>query len=183
MSFRIRRVRADEGAAVRDLRLEAVQDPAAPFAFLHSYEEESVRPDSFWADRARNAASGDRAAQFVAEQGGEWIGTVTVLRRALGDTDPHGRPVREPRGDVVGVYVRSDRRGAGVIDALLEAAGAWSAEQGDVELLLEVHADNARAQRAYRRSGFAETGLRFTGSIGAELEMVRRLARPGEERA
>ena len=43
-------------------------------------------------------------------------------------------------------------------------------------LTLDVHADNARARRAYERCGFRPSGLRFTGSIGPELEMVRELS-------
>ncbi len=176
MSIVIRRVRADDWERVRDLRLEAVRDPDAAIAFLHSYEAEAARPAAFWQDRAANAADGDAVAQFVAEADGEWIGTVTVIRWKDGDTDHHGRTVSPARGDVVGVYVRPQSRAAGVIDDLLGAAADWAAGLGDGALALDVHVDNRRAQGAYRRAGFADTGLRFTGSIGPELEMSRSLA-------
>lgn len=48
---------------------------------------------------------------------------------------------------------------------------------GGNSLALDVHVENVRAQAAYRRAGFADTGLRFTGSIGAEMEMARPLHR------
>jgi len=175
VSVTIRRVRADEWERVRNLRLEAVRDPAAAIAFLHSYEAESAHPAAFWQDRAENAASGDAVAQFVAEEGGEWIGSVTVIRWKAGDTDHHGRTVSPARGDVVGVYVRPQNRADGVVDDLLGAAADWARSLGDGALALDVHVDNHRAQGAYRRAGFAETGLRFTGSIGPELEMRRSL--------
>lgn len=175
MSFAVRRVRVDEWERVRDLRLDAVRDPAAAIAFLHSFEEESAHDDAFWQQRAAGASSGDAVAQFIAEAGGEWIGTLSVLRRAAGSTDHHGRAVASSRGDVVGVFIRQGNRGRGVIDALLNAAAEWAASLGDATLTLDVHADNARAQAAYRRAGFADTGVRFTASIGPEMEMAREI--------
>ncbi len=175
MSVVVRRVRAEEWERVRDLRLDAVRDPLASIAFLHSYEAEAAHPDEFWQDRAANAAAGDAVAQFIAEADGEWIGTVTVIRWKAGDTDHHGRSVSDSRGDVVGVFVRPDNRASGTVDALLGAAADWARALGDGALTLDVHVDNARAQAAYRRAGFADTGGRFTGSIGLELEMSRPL--------
>lgn len=171
MNVVVRRIRSDEWERVRDLRLDAVRDPLASIAFLNSYEVEAAHPDEFWKDRAANAAAGDAVAQFVAEADGEWIGTVTVIRWQTGDTDHHGREVEAARGSVVGVFVRPENRSGGVVDALFEAATVWVRTLGDVTLTLDVHMDNHRAQGAYRRVGFVDTGLRFTGSIGPELEM------------
>lgn len=176
MRVAVRRVRADEWERVRDLRLAAVRDAAAAIAFLHSFEEESAHDDAFWQDRAAAASAGDSVAQFVAETDGEWVATVTVLRWERGATDHHGRSVTSPRGDVVGVFVRPEQRGHGVIDALFDAAAQWACAMGDDRLVLDVHTDNQRAQAAYRRIGFADTGVRFTGSIGPELEMARELS-------
>lgn len=177
MSVEVRRVRPEEWQRVRDLRLDAVRDPAASIAFLHSYEAEAAHPDEFWQNRAAGGAEGDAVAQFVAESAGEWIGTLSVLRREPGSQDHHGRPVQTPRADVVGVYVRPEHRGQGVVDALLEAGAEWVRGLGGNSLALDVHVENVRAQAAYRRAGFADTGLRFTGSIGAEMEMARPLHR------
>ncbi|WP_426183135.1 GNAT family N-acetyltransferase [Microbacterium sp. TWP3-1-2b2] len=173
MTFAVRRVRANEWERVRDLRLDAVRDPAAAIAFLHSFEEESAHDDEFWQQRATGAASGDAVSQFIAEADGEWIGTLSVLRHLAGSIDHHGRPVTSARGDVVGVFIRPEHRGRGIIETLFDAAAQWAASMGDAELTLEVHADNARAQAAYRRSGFSDTGARFIASIGPEIEMAR----------
>lgn len=175
MTVSVRRIRDDEWERVRDLRLDAVRDPAAPIAFLRSYDEEAAHDDAFWRSRASGAASGNAVAQFVAEDDGDWIGTLTVLRWEEGATDHHGRLVASPRGDVVGVFVRSEQRGRGVIDALFDAAARWARAIGDDRLVLDVHTDNQRAQAAYRRAGFTATGLEFTGSIGPEIEMARSL--------
>ncbi|MGO2746449.1 GNAT family N-acetyltransferase [Microbacterium sp.] len=175
MSAEIRRIKADEWQRVRALRLDAVRDPAAPIAFLHPYEVEAAHDDAFWQDRAAGGAKGDAVAQFVAEEDGEWIGTLTVLRWAAGATDHQGHVVDAPRGDVVGVFIRPEHRGNGIVDELFHAAADWATSLGDTRLSLDVHADNSRAQAAYRRVGFVETGQTFTGPIGAEIVMERSL--------
>ncbi len=171
----VRRVRAGEGARVRELRLRAVSDPAASIAFLTTFEQELERDQAFWDERAAGGADGDSAAMFVAESGDDWIGTCTVLVRRAGDLDHTGRRSTADRADVVGVYVDPAHRGSGAIDALLDAAARWCAARGFETLSLDVHVDNARAQAVYRRAGFVATGETFTGPIGDELAMSRSL--------
>lgn len=76
----VRPIRADEWREVKELRLSALSDPAAPIAFLDTYERAAAKPDSFWRKRAGDAAEGTRVRQFVAEDGrdGAWTGSVTV---------------------------------------------------------------------------------------------------------
>ncbi len=172
----IRRVTADDWQRVRDLRLAALRDPDTAVAFLDTYEHAASQPDEFWRRRAAGAvgsAAGGDAAQLVAVVDGEWVGTVTVLVQDAGDTDHLGLPVPERRATLVGVYLRPTHRGSGITARLIDAAAAYAAEQGLTELTLDVHQDNARAQAAYRRSGFVPTGREFTGPIGPELEMAR----------
>lgn len=175
----VRRIRADEWRKVRDLRVEAVSDPDASIAFLSTLTEEQARDDAFWQERATGSATSDGAAQFVLIDGtddhGQWVGTATVLRRAAGSVDHLGRTLETPRSDVVGVYIRPSHRGARGVEALFDAAAAWAATRGDAALHLDVHADNARAQGAYRRAGFEPTGVAFTGPIGPEIEMRREI--------
>lgn len=179
MTVSVRRVRAEEWRRVRGLRLEALQDPDAAIAFLDTYENSSAQPDAFWRERAAGAASGDAVAQFVAEEGEDWVGTAAVLRRAVGEIDHHGAPLPHARADVVGVYVRPSHRGADVIDALLACAAEWTLQCGGDALTLDVHSDNLRARAAYARCGFAVTGRRFTSVIGDEVEMRRELPYAG----
>ncbi|WP_405372957.1 MULTISPECIES: GNAT family N-acetyltransferase [unclassified Microbacterium] len=173
----IRRIALHEWREVRDLRLRAVADPAASVAFLTTTADELARPDAFWRERAAGGAMSDEAAQFVAVDGERWIGTATVLLRPEGSDDHLGRAVAAPRADVVGVFVDKGMRGRGILGQLMDAAARWASERGVDALTLDVHADNARAQAAYRRLGFAPTGETYTSSIGPELEMRR--VRPG----
>lgn len=173
----VRRVRLHEWREVRDLRIEAVGDPAAAIAFLSTREEELARDDAFWQGRTAGAALGEDAAQFVAIAGADatarWVGTATVLLRAVGSRNHLGVEITEPRADVVGVYLAPAHRGAGILDLLFRQIADWAAERGIGALHLDVHADNLRAQAAYRKSGFAPTGVTFTSVIGPEIEMRR----------
>lgn len=162
-AFSVRRIRTAEWRQARDLRLRALRDPNAPIAFLDTVENASAQPDEFWRERAERAAEGD-TAQFVAiAENGEWFGTATAL------------PNRErPRtGVVVGVYVADRHRGAGAIEALLDAVEHWAALQRFTALFLEVHVDNGRAQAAYEKSGFVRTGEVVDGDNGRDHVMVR----------
>jgi ribosomal protein S18 acetylase RimI-like enzyme len=169
----VRRVRAAEWREIRDLRIDAVGDPAASIAFLSTVDQERAHDEAFWRERAAGASLSDEAAQFIADDEGRWVGTVTVLLRAAGTADHLGRPVADARADVVGVYVAPSQRGSGVLGRLVDAAAAWAADRGADQLTLDVHVDNHRAQGAYRKLGFAATGETFTSVIGPEMIMVR----------
>lgn len=165
----VRRVRMSEADRVRSIRLEALRDPAAAIAFLETIEQAEQRPLDFWQERAVGAALSDDAAQFIAESGRDWVGTVSVLiPRAQSEESP-------ARAGVVAVYVRPSHRGSGILDSLLKSAAEWARGQGRDELVLDVHVENARAQRAYERLGFRASGETWKSSNGLEREMVRAL--------
>lgn len=171
----VRRVLATDGARLRLLRLEALQDPAAGIAFLESYETAAARPSDFWDERAVGAALSASAGQFVAEQGRSWVGTVTILIPEPGHPDYFGR-LREPGTALaVAVFISQSHRGRGILDRLIAAGAEWARAQGCDRLLLDVHEDNARAQAAYTRLGFAPTGGAIVGQNGREVEMSKDL--------
>lgn len=174
----IRRVRPDDWRTARALRLDALRDPAAGIAFLETYERAAAEPDAFYQGRTAGAATGGDAAQFVADDGSAWAGSVTVIAQRAGTLDYHGQPVEQSRATVVGVFVRPEHRGSGLVDRLLEAGARWARDLGFDLLTLGVHRDNVRAQGAYRRAGFAPSGVTFESAIGPEIEMVRHLG-PG----
>ncbi|MFJ9569557.1 GNAT family N-acetyltransferase [Streptomyces bacillaris] len=179
MKYVMRSVRADEWPLARELRLEALQDPVAPVAFLDSYEAAVARPDAFWQDRTAAAAEGRTVRQFVAESPeGEWVGTVTALVERPEDDVRFREAPEVVQGHLVGVFVRPRVRGSGVADALFRAAveWCWSLSAPRLERVrLYVHEDNLRAAAFYRRFGFVPSGQRMAvpGDAGAwELEYV-----------
>lgn len=158
----IRPVRGDEWEKVKELRLAALEDPAAPVAFLETAAQARLHPDEFWQSRAEGASHGRAARQFVAEApDGRWDGSVTVLVEQGGTTDFFDLGVERTQGHVVGVFVRSGQRGNGLAEALFAAAleWAWALEEPVLERVrLFVHEDNARAGAFYRRFGFEASG-------------------------
>ncbi|MFF3878246.1 GNAT family N-acetyltransferase [Streptomyces sp. NPDC001978] len=173
----IRAIRTDEWPAVKQLRLDALRDPAAHLAFLESYEEAVAKPDSFWQDRAAGGGEGAIGArQIIAEApDGEWVGTVTVLFEEAGTVDWAGGVVERKQGHVVGVFVRPEHRGTGLIKALFDAGLEWAWARGAERVRLYVHQDNGRAQAAYRKVGFGPSGetVPFVHDAGQrELEFV-----------
>ncbi|MER5199521.1 GNAT family N-acetyltransferase [Streptomyces sp. NPDC002755] len=176
-TYMVRTVRAEEWASVKALRLLALRDPAAPIAFLETYEAAAARPDAFWQERAAGAAGGAAGVrQFIAEaEDGQWAGTVTVLVEEAGTVDWAGFPVERRQGHVVGVYVRDEWRGGGMTRALLDAAVDWVWELGLERVRLIVHEENLRAQGAYRKAGFIPSGRTVPlgqGTGEAEYEFV-----------
>ncbi|WP_414168323.1 GNAT family N-acetyltransferase [Streptoverticillium reticulum] len=163
MDHTIRSVLADEWRQVRELRLEALQDPAAPVAFLDTYDQAVARPDSFWQQRAADNAEGKAVIAFVAEgPDGAWIGTATVLVELPGGEGGFAGEAAVPQTHIVGVYVRPEHRATGVSRALFEAALEWSwalTEPPVERVRLFVHEQNDRARAFYRKMGFEPTGL------------------------
>ncbi|WP_329381705.1 GNAT family N-acetyltransferase [Streptomyces sp. NBC_01351] len=175
----VRAVRGDEWAKVKELRIAALKDPAAPVAFLETVTQAEARADEFWQARAAGASHGRAARQFVAEEaGGEWVGSVTVLVEEVGTTDIFEQEIERTQAHVVGVFVRPEQRGTGLTEALFSAAleWAWSLEEPVLEgVRLFVHEDNARAGAFYRRFGFEASGkvVSVPGDAGAkEVEYV-----------
>jgi L-amino acid N-acyltransferase YncA len=87
------------------------------------------------------------AASMVAEADGRIVGTINVDAGRFGAGD-------------LGMLVDASWRGRGVGSALMDAAIAWSREQGLHKLSLEVFPTNTAAIALYRKHGFAEEGLR-----------------------
>ncbi|MGR4882617.1 GNAT family N-acetyltransferase [Streptomyces sp. LARHCF249] len=175
----VRPVRGDEWMKVKELRITALNDPAAPLAFLETVAQAEARPDEHWQARAAGASHGRAARQFVAEGvGGAWAGSVTVLVEEAGTTDIFEQVIERPQGHLVGVFVRPEQRGTGLTEALFAAAldWAWSLDEPALECVrLFVHEDNARAAAFYRRFGFEASGkvVPVPGNAGAkEMEYV-----------
>lgn len=181
----VRVVRADEWVRAKELRLEALRDPAAPIAYLETYEDAVQRPDSFWRERTERSAGGTSVRQLVAEpaDGGGWAGSVVALVERRDTTDALGGVSAYDQVHLVAVYVRPEHRGAGLLKELFDAATAWawSLEEPRVERVrLYVDERNGRARAAYRKLGFEPTGQTVPvegDSSAREFELA--VVRPG----
>ena len=178
--YTVRPVRAHEWQEARALRLAALSDDAAPVAFLTTHDEAAARPDEYWREqtRASSVDAGEEALarQFVAiSEDGTWLGTAVALVEEVGQRNYAGSVVDHRGGAVVGVYLRPEHRGRGVMEEVLDAVAGWLRARGLPRARLNVHADNARARRLYEKAGFRATGTQFTSSIGPEIEMAKAL--------
>ena len=158
----VRRVREDDAAAYRALRLEALQ--AHPEAFAASWDEEQAHALPWHASRLRD---GFVAGAFDAR--GALAGTAGLLV-------PVQHKLRH-KGTLWGMYVSPRARGAGVASALVQAVLDEAA--GRVEAVrLTVTVGNDAALRLYRRQGFEEYArephaLKVGGRYYDEILMAR----------
>lgn len=171
MEYRIRAVRGEDWAQLRELRLAALADPVADVAFNETYARAAAQSEDFWRRRANQGVEGRLAETFIGEDEadpGHWLGSVTVLDEGWA-------------AQVVGVYVRPEHRGRGLAAALFEAVEDWALARAEVECLrLHVHERNHRAEGFYLRQGFGRTGAFVPDPKTPEFrehEMVRRLPR------
>lgn len=173
MTYDVRRIRPDEWRRIRELRLEMLQDPAAPIAFLDTYDAAVARPEEFWRQRAAASSAGETSVNYVALAGERWVGSVSGLLELPGSDDFEGRPITTPQVHVVGVYVDPAHRGAGLFERMLTEVDGWAQSLGVERLRLYVHEENARARAAYVRCGFVLSGITLDAPSGTELEMTR----------
>ncbi|WP_049972436.1 GNAT family N-acetyltransferase [Haladaptatus cibarius] len=153
--MRIRRLRATELVRfVDDLWLPFAREMAAMDEF-DTLAEHGVRANVF--SYIKDRYSDDDIATFVADDGDELVGYVTVEKRASPPVF-----VRGPRGYIDSLYVVRSRRESGIATRLMLRAESWARRQGCEYLSLDVHADNEIAQSLYRRDEFEIKRHRMT---------------------
>jgi ribosomal protein S18 acetylase RimI-like enzyme len=138
----IRRLRPDDAASFRAIRLEAVK--ANPEALGSTFEFENKLDVAWFAGRLEDAHV------MGAFRDGELVGTA-------GFSVQQG-PKNAHKGRIWGMYVRPSSRNLGVgrllVSAVLDVA------RKNVELVqLSVVTENRPARRLYERAGFLEFGI------------------------
>jgi len=144
-SIDIRRIRADDASALRQIRLRALElDPAA---FAATLDENRSRPESHWNNRASESGSSDTKAEFLAlDSDGTVVGLVGALR-----IENH-RDVAE----LVAMWIEPALRGSGVAGVMVDAVLDWCTSVGVLVVELWVAPGNNGATRLYERCGFTQ---------------------------
>lgn len=142
----VRRLRADEWPAYRDLRLLALGH--SPDAFGSTLEIERAKPDEYWAERLSSAATSQWQLPLVAEAGTRLVGLV------WGWIDPS----RPEAAHVFQMWVAPETRGLGCGSRLLDAVVAWATKANVRSVLLRVTCGDTPARRLYMRAGFIPCG-------------------------
>ena len=169
MSLEIRRIRPDEGLRLRAFRLHALAE--APSAFGSTLAKERVYPGNLWHERAAAGAAGDDRVVFVADQDGQWVGSVTGLTSDPGGSDRPGLLL-------VAMFVDGTVRRRGVGAALVESIVDWARARDAARLILWVTSTNEAALALYNQCGFQPTGATKAGAhdlISVEVEMAHDL--------
>jgi len=169
----IRRLRAADAAAFRDIRLDALLD--SPTAFGSSHHEEAPQPIEWFAARLEAA----EAPMFGAFVEGVLAGIAGVVREPAAK-ERHRAMIRS-------MFVAPAHRRRGLAAALLgQALAAADAMPGVWQVTLTVTRGNIAAERLYTAHGFAPYGvlpasLHVDGRYHDDVLMLRvRAGRPGD---
>ena len=138
-SFVVRRLQPDDWQVLRDIRLAALAD--SPSAFASTLAREQAFAEADWRWRLTNGCS-------VVATDGEQGEAVGLAGGYLHDGVP----------ELIAMWVHPTRRGTGAAELLVEGVADWAREQDATRLRLWVVEGNDRAERVYRRLGFAHTG-------------------------
>ena len=141
----IRRIRPDEGARLRAIRIEALAD--SPSAFGSTLAETIRRPYAYWEHRAADNAAGEESVLFVAEEPEGWCGLAGAYRDESDRTS----------ADLISMWVRPAYRGQALGRRLVESVVAWARGHGLAQLALWVETGNASAIALYECCGFEHT--------------------------
>lgn len=136
------RLAPSEGAAFREIRLEALR--LNPEALRSTFEAEKVRPLEHFSERVASCPV------FAAFRDAEIVGTAGFLLR--------GGAKQAHKGYLWGMYVRQGARSTGVGRKLLEAVVDHARHHVEV-LQLSVVSENEGARRLYASLGFVEYGI------------------------
>jgi GNAT superfamily N-acetyltransferase len=144
----IRRIRADEGQRLRNVRLRALQD--APGAFSSTLEQSRHLSISEWDDMAGNGSTGGERAMFVA-------GPADGRGPLLGLAGGFAAKDRPGSVQLISMWVDPTNRGAGIGAGLVESVVGWARAGGASQVELWVVEGNEPAIALYRRCGFVAT--------------------------
>ena len=164
--FRVRRLEAHDAAAYRDLRLEGLK--SHPEAFSSSWDDESDKPDAWWAERL------ETSTVF-----GGWIDNSPLL--GVAGFRAHAATKLRHKAVLWGMYVRTEGRGTGLASCLVQRVIEHAGSRVE-EICLTVVASNIAGKRLYRAAGFETYGIeRRALKIGEEYFDEVLMARPLRE--
>jgi GNAT superfamily N-acetyltransferase len=163
----IRQANVADAVALRQLRLEALQN--RPVAFASDYHEEVQYPLSRTEERLKDQTA---SATFIALADSTLVGM-------MGIGQSQHRNVKH-NAMIWGVYVRPAWRGKNISGQMIEACVEWARERSVKFVKLGVNATNTSALNSYIRAGFKVYGVEsqvifYDGEYHDELLMVREI--------
>lgn len=173
--FQIVKLAAEAWRQYKQIRLESLL--REPQAFGSRYEDQILKPDSYWQGRLAEAQSGEKSWLLFAREGDRLIGMIGAYRA-------------EEAGvvEIISVYVNREKRGLGVGSLLMSAILDEVIKPGVFQkAVLGVNKEQTTAVALYRRFGFQVVGektgvegdgLAHTGYVMEKLLAARPLIDP-----
>lgn len=140
----VRRIRADEGDLLRQVRLDSIAE--SPGDFTTRLADARDRPVEMWERVAQVHATADDQATWFAEVDGDMAGMVSAFRTEDGAVT------------MTSLWSTPGYRRAGVADVLVATVRDWAHEGGAVEVRQWLLERNAHARAFHEGLGFAPTG-------------------------
>jgi GNAT superfamily N-acetyltransferase len=140
----VRRIRADEGGLLRQVRLDAIAE--SPGDFTTRLADARDRAPGAWDRVAEVHASADDQGTWFAEVDGEMAGMISAFRTEDGAVT------------MTSLWSSPGHRRAGVADVLVETVRDWARDAGAVEVRQWLVERNAHARAFHESLGFAPTG-------------------------
>lgn len=139
-----RRIRADEGPRLRQVRLDAIAD--SPGAFTTRLEAAQSRPAEAWERVAEAHSQAADQATWFAEVDDEVAGMISAFRTDDGAVT------------MTSLWSVPGHRQQGVADALVATVREWAREGNATEVRQWLVARNAHARAFHDALGFVPTG-------------------------
>jgi ribosomal protein S18 acetylase RimI-like enzyme len=161
----VRRATSADAVALRDLRLQALQNH--PEAFGSDYAREFNQPVSYWEERLSNQPN---SMIFIAATDVNLVGMIGIY---------HSELVKlQHNATIWGVYVCPEWRSLGIAGQLMASCIEWARARRLKLVKLAVVTTNVAAIRSYARCGFRVYGidpqaLQYEGVFYDELLMMR----------
>jgi ribosomal protein S18 acetylase RimI-like enzyme len=163
---------AIKGADARDyIRYEFQRDTGFLGAAAHTVavaDGEVVGIGSFYTQPEYQLLSSQQAKNFIARFG--WWEFLRMMPRGLRIQRGVSKPT-DGQLYVANLGVKSELRSKGIGRALIECAAQRARTQGLAALVLNVSAQNPRAENLYQRLGFAVTGVNVAKNKPGKVQL------------
>ena len=154
----VRRIRADEGALLRRVRLDAIAE--SPGDFTTRLADARDRPPEAWERVAEAHDAADDQATWFDEVDGSMAGMISAFATDDGAVT------------MTSLWSAPGYRRVGVADVLVETVRDWSVDSGAVEVRQWLVERNAHARAFHEALGFGPTGAERPYEPSPEIREV-----------
>lgn len=172
MQFSIRQANAADAPALAELAsltFPLACPPSSPKAEVEAFILEHLGPTTFAAYLADPLRVIFVAEDQAPKKPGRLLAYSMLIDAPPADADVAALVAAQDTIEFSKCYAHPDTHGAGVAASIMAASLEWIAGQGRQQTWLGVNSENKRAQKFYRKHGFAVIGTR-SFHLGKQIE-------------